>query len=185
MNSIDRLLVNYVCQLRLPWAPNLAGKQRVWFAVYPPNEERRVRAHVQKFETTTLETQHGWSVVDLTNVFPDWLAGYEYREAIFKEPEFFSANTELEDLAVARVRAACTNEDIDASSVVAIVGLASLFDFIRVSNLIDRVEDTIRGRLLVLFPGEYMGNVYRFMDAREGFNYMAVPITTTESFISP
>lgn len=118
-------------------------------------------------------------------MFPDWLAGYEYREAIFKEPEFFSANTELEDLAVTRVRAACTSEDTDANSVVAIVGLATLFDFIRVSSLIERVEDSVRGRLFVLFPGEYTENVYRFMDARDGFNYMAVPITTTESFISP
>ena len=185
MNAIDRLLINYARQLRLPWPPNLAGKQRVWFAVYPPTEERRVRAHLTKFEATTLETQHGWSVVDLTNVFPDWLAGYEYREAIFKEPEFFSANTELEDLAVTRVRAACTSEDTDANSVVAIVGLATLFDFIRVSSLIERVEDSVRGRLFVLFPGEYTENVYRFMDARDGFNYMAVPITTTESFISP
>jgi hypothetical protein len=64
-------------------------------------------------------------------------------------------------------------------------GLATLFDFMRVSSLINRVEDSVRGRLLVLFPGEYAGNVYRFMDARDGFNYMAVPITSTESFINP
>jgi hypothetical protein len=55
----------------------------------------------------------------------------------------------------------------------------------RVSSLIERVEDSIRGRLLVLFPGDYTGNVYRFMDARDGFNYMAVPNTSTESFIRP
>lgn len=34
----------------------------------------------------------------------------------------------------------------------------------RVSSLIARVEDSMVGRLLVLFPGEYAGNVYRFMD---------------------
>jgi len=55
----------------------------------------------------------------------------------------------------------------------------------RVSSLIDRVEDSVPGRLLTFFPGEYAGNVYRFMDARDGFNYMAVPITSTESFINP
>ena len=76
-------------------------------------------------------------------------------------------------------------DDADAGSVVAITGLASLFDFMRVSSLIERVEDFIPGRLLVFFPGEYAGNVYRFMDARDGFNYMAVPITSTESFLSP
>jgi hypothetical protein len=83
------------------------------------------------------------------------------------------------------VRRACSREEADASSVVSVTGLASLFDFMRVSSLIDRVEDSIRGRLLVLFPGEYANNVYRFMDARDGFNYMAVPITSAESFINP
>jgi len=55
----------------------------------------------------------------------------------------------------------------------------------RVSSLIERVEDSVLGRLLIFFPGEYAGNVYRFMDARDGFNYMAVPITSTESFLNP
>ncbi len=55
----------------------------------------------------------------------------------------------------------------------------------RVSSLIERVEDGVRGRLLIFFPGEYANNVYRFMDARDGFNYMAVPITSIESFIDP
>jgi len=185
MSAIDRLLSNYSRQVRLPWSANMAGMQRVWFAVYPPAEERRVRARLPQFETLTLEANHGWITVDLTNLLPEWLAAHEYREAIFAEPEYFSANSELEDLAVEQVRQACTGEDANAASVVAITGLATLFDFMRVSSLINRVEDSVRGRLLILFPGEYAGNIYRFMDARDGFNYMAVPITSTESFISP
>jgi len=185
MSAIDRLLTNYARQVRLPWAAHTSGKQRIWFAVYPPVEERRVRARLPQFEALTLEANHGWSTVDLTGLLPEWVASHEYREAIFAEPEQFSANSELEDLAVARVRIACAGEDVDAASVVAITGLAALFDFIRVSNLIERIEDSVRGRLLVLFPGEFAGSVYRFMDARDGFNYMAVPITSTESFINP
>ena len=46
------------------------------------------------------------------------------------------------------------------------------------------MEDAVRGRLLVLFPGEYRQNIYRFMDARDGLNYMAVPITSSENFLS-
>jgi hypothetical protein len=144
-----------------------------------------VRARLPQFEALTLEASHGWSVVDLTGLLPEWIGGHEYREAIFTEPEQFSADGELEDLAVERVRIACLSADVDAASVVAITGLSTLFDFIRVSSLIERVEDSVRGRLLVLFPGEFAGNVYRFMDARDGFNYMAVPITSTESFITP
>ena len=185
MGAIDRLLSNYSRQVRLPWPANVSGKQRVWFAVYPPEEERRVRASLKKVEATTLEANHSWKVVDLTRLLPEWISGHEYREAIFEHPEHFSDNSDLEVLAAQRVQQACTHSEVDAGTVVAVVGLAALFDFIRVSSLIDRVEDSIRGRLLVFFPGEYSGNVYRFMDARDGFNYMAVPITSTESFLKP
>ncbi len=185
MSAIDRLLANYARQVRLPWSPNMAGMQRVWFAVYPPPEERRVRARLPQFEALTLEANHGWTTVDLTGLLPEWIAAHEYREGIFAEPEHFSANSELEDLAVERVRKGCAAEEADSDSVLAVTGLATLFDFMRVSSLISRVEDCVAGRLLILFPGEYAGNVYRFMDARDGFNYMAVPITSTESFITP
>lgn len=185
MNAIDRLLSNYSRQVRLPWSANMAGRQRVWFAVYPPAEERRVRARLPQFESLTLEANHGWTTVDLTSLLPEWISAHEYREAIFAEPEHFSANSELEDLTVERVGQGCCREEVNAASVVAVTGLASLFDFIRVSSLIERVEDRVSGRLLILFPGEYTGNVYRFMEARDGFNYMAVPITSAESFINP
>ena len=33
------------------------------------------------------------------------------------------------------------------------------------------------GRLLVFFPGEVEGNNYRLLDARDGWNYLATPIT--------
>lgn len=184
MSSIDRLVQNYARQMRLPWSAHLAGKQRVWFAVYPPAEERRVRARLPQFESTTLEAGHGWSSVDLTGLLPSWLAAHDYREGIFRSPEHLSNNTDLEVLAAEQVNAACSREEANANAVVAVAGLASLFDFIRVSSLIDRVEDCVRGRLLVLFPGEYRQNVYRFMDARDGFNYMAIPITSAESFLS-
>ena len=183
MNTIDRLLTNYTRQVRLPWAPSTSGKQRVWFAVYPPVEERRVRARLPQFEALTLEANRGWLTVDLTDLLPSWFSAHEYREVIFAEPEHFTVSGELEDLAVQRVKTACGLEDANADCVVALTGLATLFDLMRVSSLVERVEDSIRGRLLVFFPGEFAGNVYRFMDARDGFNYMAVPITATESFV--
>ena len=185
MSAIDRLLSNYSRQVRLPWLANVSGKQRVWFAVYPPAEERRVRAHLPQFESLTLEAKHGWINVDLTRLFPEFLATHKYRESIFQQPQHLRAGSELELRAAALVKDACAREVADADSVVAVTGLASMFDFMRVSSLIERVEDSVPGRLLIFFPGEYTGNVYRFMDARDGFNYMAVPITSTESFMNP
>lgn len=185
MSAIDRLATNYERQVRLPWPTNVSGKQRVWFAVYPPAEERRLRARLPQFEAFTLEARHGWTTVDLTGLLPEYISAHEYREGIFQEPAHFSARSEIETLAVARVRQACEREEADSDGVVALLGLASLFDFIRVSSLVEHVEDSVRGRLLVFFPGEYQRNIYRFMDARDGFNYMAVPITSTETFLNP
>lgn len=184
MTAIDRLLSNYSRQVRLPWSTNMSGKQRVWFAVYPPAEERRVRARLPQFEALTLEAKHGWITVDLTQLLPEFLATHKYREAIFQQPQHLRVGNELEIRAAALVKDACAGEEATADSVVAVTGLASMFDFMRVSSLVERVEDSVQGRLLIFFPGEYLGNVYRFMDARDGFNYLAVPITSTESFIN-
>ena len=185
MSAVDRLLANYSRQVRLPWSANMSGKQRVWFAIYPPVEERRVRARLPQFEAATLAANHGWSNVGLTRLLPEVLAAHKYREPIFQNPQHLRAGGELEVRAAALVEEACSREEATAGSVVSVTGLASLFDFMRVSSLIERVENSVPGRLLIFFPGEYASNVYRFMDARDGFNYMAVPITSTESFINP
>jgi hypothetical protein len=185
MSSIDRLLSNYARQVRLPWSTSVSGKQRIWFAVYPPSEERRVRAKLSQFEAHTLEAKHGWLKVDLTQLLPEFLAGHKYRESIFQNPQHLRAGSELETRAATMVEKVCSKEEADANAVVALTGLATLFDFMRVSTLVERVEDRVNGRMLVLFPGEFAGNTYRFMDARDGFNYLAVPITSTESFITP
>ena len=185
MSAIDRLLANYSRQVRLSWSPNTSGKQRIWFAVYPPAEERRVRARLPQFEALTLEANHGWTMVDLTRLLPEFLAEHKYRESIFQQPQHLKAGSQLEGRAATLVTEACAREEADAASVVAVTGLSTLFDFMRISSLIERVEDSVSGRLLIFFPGEYAGNVYRFMDARDGFNYIAVPITSTESFIYP
>jgi len=69
---------------------------------------------------------------------------------------------------------------VDKETVLAVLGVGSLFGVTYLSGVIAEVEESIPGRLLVFFPGEYERNVYRFMDARDGFNYMAVPITCSE-----
>lgn len=185
MSAVDHLFANYSRHVRLPWSANMAGPQRVWFGVYPPEEERRLRARLPQFEATTLEAGHTWNVVDLTRLMPEFLAVHTYREQVFGQPQHLRVGNAIEKAAAALVKEACGAVETPASSVVALAGLASLFDLMRVSSLIEAIEDSIPGRLLVLFPGEYSGNVYRFMDARDGFNYMAVPITSTESFINP
>ena len=43
-------------------------------------------------------------------------------------------------------------------------------------QLVAALEASFTGYLLVFFPGEKEGNTYRFLDARTGWNYLAVPI---------
>src|SRR5271165_5076049 len=111
MSAIDRLLTNYSRQVRLPWSHNVSGKQRVWFAVYPPSEERRVRARLPQFETLTLEANHGWTTVDLTRLLPEFLAAHKYRESIFQKPQHLRAESDLEFRAAGLVKEACSRAE--------------------------------------------------------------------------
>ena len=70
--------------------------------------------------------------------------------------------------------------DQPEDTVVAITGVASLFGFARISQVLPLVDSHVRGRLLVFFPGVYENDNYRLLDARDGWNYLAVPITAHE-----
>jgi BREX protein BrxB len=177
-DRIDGLLTEYRNQLRLPWSRTIAGPQRVWMVVYDPDLERRLRLRLGEFEIETRAASRRWELVDLTTAFADWLAANEYREAYFKEPELLGgALGGFADSIADRVRAVLAAPETDESTVVAILGAGSLFPMARVSELIDRVSPEVRGRLLVFFPGFLEGSNYRLLDARDGWNYLAVPIT--------
>ena len=65
-------------------------------------------------------------------------------------------------------------------TIIGLIGAASLFglgDHVRVSALIEQVQDEVKGRLLVFFPGEVEGNNYRLLGAKDGWNYLATLIT--------
>ncbi len=115
----------------------------------------------------------------MTDVFADWIVGQEYRGDYFKSPEDLdSAMPDFLGFAANRLRSALSESD--SNTVVAALGVAGLFGFVRVSELMDAVHHAIPGRLLVFFPGEYDDNNYRLLDARDGWNYLAIPITAAE-----
>lgn len=178
MSAIEELLSAYQAHVKRPWDPTLAGQQRVWFAIYDPPQERRLRARIGEFEAVTVKAGHAWRHLDLTDAFETWMANHEYRDAYFEDPDLmgYELSTFAEVLAE-RVREALTASDVTESTVVAISGLASLFGLTRVSALIDAVNRDIRGRLLAFFPGHYDEQSYfRLLDARDGWDYLAVPI---------
>lgn len=180
MSEIEALVDAYRAHLQLPWERSLAGPRRVWCAVYDPAQERRLRLHLPEFEIATRQAGHGWSLVDLTDSFARWMAGHEYRESYFAEPELMELA--LADYASAvkqTIVAALQAPGADEQAVTAVVGLSSLFGLTRASPLIEAAAPHIRGRLLVFFPGHYEQNNYRLLDARDGWSYLATPIIPT------
>lgn len=182
MGRIDKLAERYARYVALPWATDLAGAERAIFVVYDKSDERRLRARKGLFELATKEAGHGWLECDLTAAFAEWMAGIDYRDSYFEAPE--DLDLKLDDdfaqYAAGRVRAVLRRTEADAESVTGVFGVASLFGFLRLSALMRAVEQEVKGRIAVFFPGEHEENQYRLMDARDGWNYLAVPITAQD-----
>ena len=162
-----------------PWPRTLAGAQRVVFVVYPEDLERTLRARIAEFRQATEAADRGWTQTDCTRWFADWLGAEdeEYRDAWFESPDLLAPKLEAEfpDYAADRLGEALAASD--ENGVVALTGVASLYGFLRVSNLIRKVEPDIRGCLVVFFPGSKDGTNYRLLNARDGWNYLARAIT--------
>jgi hypothetical protein len=178
MSEVESLLKAYERFVRLPWDDSVAGPQKVRFAIYDPSQERRLRPRIGAFEAATRAAGHGWILIDLTGTFAEWMARHEYREEYFKQPEDMAlALTDFADFVGQQVEKKLCAPEADEQTVVAIVGLASLFGLARASELFPKVAPHIKGRLLAFFPGQHDGSNYRLLDARDGWNYLAVPIS--------
>ena len=186
MSKVVKLVNAYREHLTVPWQAGLAAIQKVIFAVYDKSDELRLRAHIGEFEQATQISQRKWHLIDVTQAFPDWMASQEYREAYFECPEDLDgyANGEISQFIsdlIAKLKAEIQSST-DDNTVVALIGVGSLFGLARVSSLVEGIKDAISGRLLVFFPGEYHAenHAYRLLDARDGWNYLAVPLLAKE-----
>ncbi len=180
MSKTEKLISNYEQRIALPWDDSLSGSQRVFFAIYDKTDERRLRARIEGFELATKKAGKIWHLCDITNSFADWMGSKDYKESYFEAPDDLNLALGEYREHVAELVAEALREQTDANSLVALLGVASLFGFARVSELVSTVQKDIRGRLLVFFPGEHENNSYRLLDARDGWNYLAVPITYHE-----
>jgi hypothetical protein len=135
------------------------------------------------FESATVQAGHDWFEIDLTRAFSEWMAADEYRDAYFESPDDLQLKLEAEFPACVadRIRSVLTDPLVSERSVVAVFGVGSLFGFARVSQVLKLVERDVQGRLVVFFPGQFEQNNYRLLDARDGWNYMAVPISIHSS----
>ena len=179
MSYVEDLLEAYRRSVAVSWQQNLGAAQRVWMAVYPPQHERRVRLHVRDFQVATEKAGHAWALIDITGSFERWMADHDYREEYFAAPHLLPPGLP----AFFDYLALTVREQLGGASnpngVAGLLGAGTLFglsDAVKVSALLNAVNDAIAGRLLVFFPGEHEGNVYRLLDARDGWDYLAMPI---------
>lgn len=181
-SKVAKLATAYRQHLTVPWQAGLAAIQRVIFAVYDKADELRLRANVAEFELATQQAGKKWLLLDLTNAFPEWMAAQEYRDAYFKHPQRLAGYqtgeltefvADLNSKLTARIEA-----ESGPDTVVALLGVGALFGLTRVSSVVEGIKEAVQGRLLVFFPGEHHpeNHTYRLLDARDGWNYLAVPL---------
>ena len=181
-SKVAKLVSTYRQHLTVPWQGGLAAIQRVIFAVYDKADELRLRANVEEFALATQQAGKQWLVLDLTHAFPEWMATQEYRDAYFESPEDLAGyqNGELNEF-VADLTPKLKNRisaEAGPDTVVALMGVGTLFGLARVSSVVEGVKEAVQGRLLVFFPGEHHpeNHTYRLLDARDDWNYLAVPL---------
>jgi hypothetical protein len=179
ITKIDQLLFSFEKVINEPWANSLSGQERTWFLVYDPAEQRKIDLRIGEFETATKKAGKAWHLISLKNCFPQWMASHEYREEYFKDPELLvdQLESDFKDHAIDFLIKEIENQNVDDNSLIALKDVSSLFGFVRLSDVLRGVSGSFKGRMLIFFPGEFEVNHYRLLDARDGWSYLARPIT--------
>jgi hypothetical protein len=179
MSRIQKLAKIYGQHIATSWQRTIADSQRVVIIVYDKELERDILAHKDEFEIATKQANHDWIEVNIAPAFAEWLSTTEYRDAYFESPDDLQLKLESEftTFVATKICAALNCPEADENSVISVYGVGALFAFTRMSQVLKLVESSIRGRLVIFFPGQYEQNNYRLLDARDGWNYLAVPIT--------
>lgn len=175
MSTVEDLLAAFRRRLDVPWRPDEAPAGRVWMLWYAKEHERRVRGRLGEFRLAAEQAARGWRELDIAPMFGEWIVAQPWFERVAKRPATLSTVIgQFEATTAQRVcteLAACGSNDI-----LALTGIASLFGLIRAQSLLATVAEAVPGRLLVTFPGVHRDGIYRLLDARDGYDYLAVPI---------
>ena len=184
MSKAEQLARRYGDHIKTPWQRTLSAAERTIFLVYDRDDDRRIRAHMKAFENATIAAGKKWLLHDFTNFFPSWLQQQKYRDPYFEDPEALQVKLEsaFAKDAADSLTTTLKRAQPDAETVVGVLGIATLFGFVKFSSVLGAVADNVPEycRMLVFFPGEYDNHRYKLLDGRADWNYMAVPITLQE-----
>ncbi len=178
MSKVKRLIASYNKYIAIPWRADAAAAQRVIFCVYNESDELRLRSKIDEFEIATKDNGHDWAVFDLTDTFAEWMADQKYAHSYFKKPDLLATlYPKYQEFIENKFSQFLNKIEANKNFVVAIKGVGSLFGFLKVKEVVDKLAPLVSGRLLIFFPGSYENNNYRLLDGYDGWNYLAVPIT--------
>lgn len=177
---IESLIEAYIKVVKEPWSSALSGQERIWFLVYDPAEQRKIDLHLGEFETAAIRAGKKWKSISLKQCFPSWMANHEYKESYFKRPEHIVDQLEASFIpyAIDFLRNELKKIEQDEATLIALRDVSAIFGFARLSEILKSCDKDFKGRLLIFFPGEFEQNHYRLLDARDGWDYLARPITT-------
>jgi hypothetical protein len=179
LSSIEELLGDFRKRLTVPWREDEPPAGRIWILWYDKAAERRVRGRLCEFQLAAEQAGKGWREFDIAPRFGEWVAHQPWFERLARRPGTLSTVIpQFEQDLANRIKAELTS--CGHNDLMVLTGVASLFGLIRASTLIDKILTSVPGRLLITFPGSHRGGIYRLLDARDGWNYLAVPIPSTD-----
>ena len=178
MSRVSDLVKAYGEFISLPWQEEIAPNQRVIMCVYDEQDELKIRAIKEEFALATTQADHEWLEFDVTDSFSRWMMAHTSAEKCFARPDLFNSILHtFKDTLIADFKEFVELNQPGKNHVVALTGIGSLFGFLKVKVFVEGVASLVPGRLIVFFPGSYENNNYRLLDAYDGWNYLAVPIT--------
>jgi len=177
MGRVEDLAERFGRHMQVPVSVTGVAAERVLIVVYDKELERALRERFGEFQNQAEAAGRRFTRVDCTTMFGDWMASLAYRDSYFEEPEHLSSKVEGEFKKVVIERLRQSLQGADARTVVAVMGTASLYGFVRLSEVIREIEPDVQGCLAVFFPGTKDSSNYRLLDARDGWNYLAHSIS--------
>lgn len=178
-SKVDNLLMAFEKVISQKWVGTVSGRERIWFLIYDPNEQRKISLRIDDFETATKKAGKRWIKISVKKCFPDWMSNHEYHREYFSDPSSIvdQLETEFKDYVCDFLTNAIVEAKIDDNTLIVLEDVGSLFGLVRFSDILNNINTSLKGRLLVFFPGEFDKNNYRLLSARDGWNYLARPIT--------
>jgi hypothetical protein len=140
MSKFKRLVKSYGKYIAIPWRADAAVAQRVVFCVYNESDELRLRSKIDEFEIVTRQSGHNWALFDLTDSFAQWLTSQKYVRSYFKKPNLLATlYPKYLEYIIVSFDQFLEQHKADETYVVAIKGVGSLFGFLKVKEVVEKL----------------------------------------------